>query len=126
MSKNRSGRVKRGFPLTELLAVSVLLPKIALITVPVILSLVDKSRRNMAEESAKYGWNVTDDNSYQIVSSTSNLQKLLGYWICFARGGISPKVALITNGRQLWFNNIRINRNYDIQSVIEISKKFVS
>lgn len=126
MDKNRSGRVKRGVTLIELLAVIVILTVIALIAMPVILSLVDKSRRKIAEESAKYGWNVTDDNSYQIVSSTSNLQKLLGYWICFARGGISPKVSLITNGRQLWFNDIQINRNYGIQSVIAISKKFVS
>jgi type IV pilus assembly protein PilA len=52
MNKNRSGRVKRGFTLIELLAVIVILAVIALIAVPVILSLVDKSRRKAAEESA--------------------------------------------------------------------------
>jgi type IV pilus assembly protein PilA len=52
MSKNRSGRVKKGFTLIELLAVIVILAVIALIAVPVILSLVDKSRRKAAEESA--------------------------------------------------------------------------
>jgi type IV pilus assembly protein PilA len=43
---------KKGFTLIELLAVIVILAVIALIAVPVILSLVDKSRRKAAEESA--------------------------------------------------------------------------
>ena len=42
----------KGFTLIELLAVIVILAVIALIAVPVILSLVDKSRRKAAEESA--------------------------------------------------------------------------
>ncbi len=44
--------MKKGFTLIELLAVIVILAVIALIAVPVILSLVDKSRRKAAEESA--------------------------------------------------------------------------
>ncbi len=43
---------EKGFTLIELLAVIVILAVIALIAVPVILSLVDKSRRKAAEESA--------------------------------------------------------------------------
>ena len=48
-------RKKNGFTLIELLAIIVILAIIAVITVPIILNIIDNSRRGAAKDSA-YGY----------------------------------------------------------------------
>ena len=69
---------KKGFTLIELLAIIVILAIIAVITVPIILNIIENSRRGAATDSA-YGykdsvnkWYVSklqEDNQYQLASS---------------------------------------------------------
>ena len=56
MKKKVSDGMKKGFTLVELLAVIVILSIIGMITVPMAVSYIEKSKENLADIPISIGW----------------------------------------------------------------------
>ena len=85
-----STKKKKGFTLIELLAIIVILAIIAVITVPIILNIIDNSRKGAVQDSA-YGYKdainkyyvtkLSEDSAYKIPNGTYTVNGTNGYLV---------------------------------------------
>lgn len=131
--------MKKGFTLIELLAVIVILAVIALIAVPLILSLVDKSRMKAAEESALFYVDTienmlminnienTDGRTYKVKGRTvvdENEKVILNLEIKgdVPYSGVANEIKI--NSGFIETANLRFNSYYVHYEMDRITKKF--
>ena len=93
---------KKGFTLIELLAIIVILAIIAVITVPIILNIIENSKKGAAQNSA-HGYKdavqkymvseFAKDSSYRLPSGTYDVQSVTGYLTSAAKGNLDVQIS---------------------------------
>ena len=100
---------KKGFTLIELLAIIVILAIIAVITVPIILNIIENSKKGAATDSA-YGFKdavnkayvtkLSGDSEYEIPNNTYTVD------------GLKTQIGLLLSGKELVSNSwVTIEKN---------------
>ena len=89
IKKKQKNKKKKGFTLIELLAIIVILAIIAVITVPIILNIIEKSKKGAAQDSA-HGYKDAVQKSYLNNAITEGLgNKLNGEYIITSTGNLN-------------------------------------